>query len=883
MPVTEAIGSQSGPKSMSSPTLNIPPLADGIDLDQPARKRPRSSDALVPTDTSDSQLALLVPPPAPITLGPPMPSVVAAVADANPHCSPQPEPAEHSLSPLSPIQSPRDHDYHNNHHHPNNNNSRDGMDLASGPVASAAFYTITASEHLGSGNGIGFNTTDTMDVLIAPPHHCINCTGLVWGTMCMECNHFITEDSELFNTAVHPDAQPPLSASIAQCVLAYDERMMLHCEEDKETDEGDRYDDEGNIGGGFSSGGGNSSSRSTPHPERPDRIRSVMARLESEALAGVCRRLPVRAATRAELLACHTPNLIDAVEMLARTAAIKQQQQESLRYQQPHFAAAAADDAAAATLVPQQALPPPATVAAPSINISPDTYVNPHTALCAALSAGACVDVAVQVATGTAKAGIAVVRPPGHHAESNTAMGFCFYNNAGVAARAAQQVPGIKRVMILDWDIHHGNGTQHIFEDDPTVLYASLHRHDGGTFYPGTGGAHKVGTGKGTGYSVNVPWPCGGIQNGDYIAAFHHIILPVAYDFSPDLIIISAGFDAAEGDPIGGCNLTPEVFAHMTAMLQMIAPTCALLEGGYNLLATAVCTEACVRVLLGERPPRLPVGGEDGDGQQQSGPTTGGLRGIVAAAQALSTYWECLAGLELRLPAPPPPPPVRLSLAALSPAGTGTGGVTVGLPPHLQHQQQQHHEEDDNDEEDEEQYMDADDELMDYASSSGEEENEENEGEEEEEEEEQHDGGYDNYEDDENAPMITGTTNTTASADDDGGDEKLKIKLDLSLTLNNNINDTGNDGGGSASPKGVLKSHSSDNDVDEEEDKHPGSPVAAVGGGGGGGGGGVLDAVASPVLLPLMKGDVYVEEEHLIIHHHHQQQQQQRQQRQDGA
>ncbi|EFN54718.1 hypothetical protein CHLNCDRAFT_24556 [Chlorella variabilis] len=304
------------------------------------------------------------------------------------------------------------------------------------------------------------------------------------------------------------------------------------------------------------------------HPERPDRVRAVMARLQAAQLAGRCRRLPAREATPAEVQACHIPELLEAVDVLSEQARLQ---------------------------------------GGAGLHFSPDTYVNQHTAMCAKLSAGACVDVAAAVVRGEARAGVAVVRPPGHHAESNTAMGFCFFNNAGIAARAAQAA-GAERVLVLDWDVHHGNGTQHIFEGDPSVLYMSLHRHDGGSFYPGTGAAHEVGEGEGAGYTVNVPWPCGGMRNGDYLAAFHHLLLPIAYEYAPDLVIISAGFDAAEGDPIGGCHLTPECYAHMAAQLQLVAPTVALLEGGYNLLSTAKGTEAVVRVLLGERPPALPPG-----------------------------------------------------------------------------------------------------------------------------------------------------------------------------------------------------------------------------------------------------------------------------------
>ncbi|KAF5828661.1 hypothetical protein DUNSADRAFT_17277 [Dunaliella salina] len=274
-----------------------------------------------------------------------------------------------------------------------------------------------------------------------------------------------------------------------------------------------------------------------------------------------------------------------------------------------------------------------------------DMYANAHTFHCARLAAGGAAEVACKVVKGEAAHGAAIVRPPGHHAESNMAMGFCFFNSAAVAARAAQGC-GAQRVLILDWDVHHGNGTQHIFEDDPTVMYMSLHRHDHGSFYPGTGAAHEVGMGPGRGYTVNVAWDSGGIQNGDYLAAFTHLLLPIAYEFAPDLIIVSAGFDAAEGDPIGGCRLTAECFSHMTALLKAVAPLALVLEGGYNLRATAAATEASLRALLGEQPPALP-------GPKQ--PTMAGVQAIRKALQVQSAHWGC-ARTALALASPFPTP-----------------------------------------------------------------------------------------------------------------------------------------------------------------------------------------------------------------------------------
>eukprot|EP00775_Hariotina_reticulata_P008120 gene8120-8314_t len=330
--------------------------------------------------------------------------------------------------------------------------------------------------------------------------------------------------------------------------------------------------------------------KAVPHPERPDRLRAIMGHLTGHGLTGHCVRVPARTATKQELLRVHTLDHLQRLQMFCS-----------------------------------------GTI--PATNIPSDTYINQHTLHCAALAAGSAAEVAVQVVQGQSSRGAAIIRPPGHHAESNTAMGFCFFNNAAVAARAAQAA-GAERVLILDWDVHHGNGTQHIFEADPSVLYMSLHRYDRGNFYPGTGAADEVGFGRGAGYTVNVPWDAGNIGDGDYLAAMQQVLLPIAREFAPNLIIISAGFDAADGDPIGGCCLTPSCFGSMTAELMDIAPSVLLLEGGYNLLSTAVSTEACLRVLLGEAP------------RQPSAPRPSpfGWLAIQAAKKAHSRYWSCLAG-----------------------------------------------------------------------------------------------------------------------------------------------------------------------------------------------------------------------------------------------
>ncbi|KAL1406389.1 Histone deacetylase hda1 [Vanrija albida] len=261
-------------------------------------------------------------------------------------------------------------------------------------------------------------------------------------------------------------------------------------------------------------------------------------------------------------------------------------------------------------------------------------YVCRETAHCARLSCGGVISACTAVCKGEVRNAFAIVRPPGHHAEPDEHMGFCFYNNVAVAVREMQQKGLAKKVLILDWDVHHGNGTQRAFWDDPDVLYMSIHRHDGGRFYPGSdfGALDMVGVGKGEGYCVNIPWPSGGFGDGDYIYAFQKIIMPIAYEFAPDLVIISAGFDAADGDQLGECKVTPAGYGHMTHMLSALAngKLVVALEGGYNLKAIADSSLAVAQVLLGETPADI--------GEVEA--SESGTEVMLQVAKVQSKYWK---------------------------------------------------------------------------------------------------------------------------------------------------------------------------------------------------------------------------------------------------
>ncbi len=230
---------------------------------------------------------------------------------------------------------------------------------------------------------------------------------------------------------------------------------------------------------------------------------------------------------------------------------------------------------------------------------TPDVSVSAESCEVALNAAGSVLEIADQVMAGRADNGFAMVRPPGHHAEAAEAMGFCLFNNIAIAARYLQNRHGLERILILDWDVHHGNGTQHIFEQDRTVFFISLHQFP---HYPGTGSLTETGTGAGQGATLNCPMSPG-LGDAHYRQAFREIVLPRAKAFCPDAVLISAGFDAHRADPLGAINLENESYVWMTQMILELADQCcegrliSVLEGGYDLTALAESVTAHVRVL----------------------------------------------------------------------------------------------------------------------------------------------------------------------------------------------------------------------------------------------------------------------------------------------
>ncbi|XP_061841460.2 histone deacetylase 6 isoform X1 [Nerophis lumbriciformis] len=360
------------------------------------------------------------------------------------------------------------------------------------------------------------------------------------------------------------------------------------------------------------------------HPEQPQRISKIFSKHQQLGLVDRCRRIAARPATEEELAMCHAA---DHIQRMKSTSTMKARDLHMLGQEFTSI------------------------------------YINNQTFQSALLAAGSCFNALDLILTGQVRNGVAIVRPPGHHAEKDAACGFCFFNTAALAARYAQKTSSQHapvRVLILDWDVHHGNGTQHMFEDDSSVLYVSLHRYDNATYFPSSedGAPGKVGVAQGAGFNVNVAWSGGRMGDSDYLAAFHHVVMPVASEFNPDLVLVSAGFDAARGDPLGGYHVTPEGYAHLTHMLMSLAGgrVLLILEGGYNLASISDSMAMCTSVLLGDPPPLLAT------------PLRPHHRGAVATINEVirhhAPYWK---SLRIRIPG-------RVRQAAPSPKTRGKRG-----------------------------------------------------------------------------------------------------------------------------------------------------------------------------------------------------------------
>lgn len=299
------------------------------------------------------------------------------------------------------------------------------------------------------------------------------------------------------------------------------------------------------------------------HPERPERLRAVSDAID--ARANQLDRVDARPATDEEILRVHERAHLERILEASRLA--------------------------------------------PG-HLDADTFISVASEQVARLAAGAAVELGLRIASGELRTGLAAVRPPGHHAERDRAMGFCLFNNAAIATRAIQAEAAADRVLLLDWDVHHGNGSQHCFEADASVLYASTHQFP---FYPGTGDFGERGYGKGEGTTLNIPLPAG-CGDDEYVGALQRLLVPVTEQWRPEMIVVSCGFDAHRDDPLGSMAVSGAGFAAMTHIVRALADDLCggklllVLEGGYSLPGLRDATGATLDALLADAaiPPHTP-------------------------------------------------------------------------------------------------------------------------------------------------------------------------------------------------------------------------------------------------------------------------------------
>jgi acetoin utilization deacetylase AcuC-like enzyme len=295
--------------------------------------------------------------------------------------------------------------------------------------------------------------------------------------------------------------------------------------------------------------------KTEPHPENPGRLTAIQNRLQSSKFYNNLTPIQPHKATAQEIAMVHDLGYVESV---------KQSCAEEVR------------------------------------NLDGDTVISSDSYDAALLSAGAGMNAIDQIIDGKIQNVFCAVRPPGHHAEQDHAMGFCLFNNVGIAAKYAQEVKKLNKIFIFDWDVHHGNGTQHSFYNDPSVYYSSTHQYP---FYPGTGAEDETGTSDGLGATLNLPMGAYS-EDEDYISALENKLIPEIQSYKPDLIIISAGFDAHKNDPLAQVQLTTDCFGKMTQMLMEVAEdVCdgrilSMLEGGYDYDALSESVQLHIQTLL---------------------------------------------------------------------------------------------------------------------------------------------------------------------------------------------------------------------------------------------------------------------------------------------
>jgi len=328
------------------------------------------------------------------------------------------------------------------------------------------------------------------------------------------------------------------------------------------------------------------------HPESPARLQAIYSMLDEPEFKGSLIEIPSRLCTEEELLYIHTPSYIDRIR----------------------------------------------STAGKTVSLDPDTSTSPQSWEVSRLAVGGFLEAVDRVSARDVDSAFALVRPPGHHAEADRAMGFCIFNNIAIGAVHAVKRLGHSRILIVDWDLHHGNATMHSFYKDPRVLYFSIHQYP---YYPGTGRLEEVGSGEGVGTTINVPLGPGP-GDAEYTAVFRELLAPVARQFAPDMIMVSAGFDTYHLDPLGGMQVTADGYARMTKiLLELGAEICGgrvvfTLEGGYHLGGVCESVGAVIQVMRGNHPT---VSGIQAI-SEESAPSTGRI--TKSLLDYFKKYWSSL-------------------------------------------------------------------------------------------------------------------------------------------------------------------------------------------------------------------------------------------------
>ena len=293
------------------------------------------------------------------------------------------------------------------------------------------------------------------------------------------------------------------------------------------------------------------------HPETPKRLEAMYEMIEAPDMKGKFIEIEPRHATHEEIGLIHQPSYMEKVAGTAGKA---------------------------------------------HTSLDPDTSTSPESYDVARLAVGGFCNAIDSVVKREVNNAFAFVRPPGHHAEANRAAGFCIFNNVAIGAMHAINNHNMKKILIVDWDLHHGNGTQHSFYEDPRILYFSTHQYP---FYPGTGSVQEIGRGAGEGYTINVPLRSGP-GDAEYLKIFTRVLRPVALEFKPDIVMLSVGFDIYYNDPLGGMKVTPDGFGKLTRALMDIADSCCggkivmTLEGGYHIAGITESAKVVLNEMCGE-------------------------------------------------------------------------------------------------------------------------------------------------------------------------------------------------------------------------------------------------------------------------------------------